>query len=78
MLPRKLASVFVCAAAHDPSKGERFGDKSCALSIKWERDWTPNRLPLLLVALAHAPLLGLGRHRVFGEPVVGSFVHDMF
>jgi hypothetical protein len=85
MPPRKVASVLERAAAHDPSKGEQFGDKSCALSIKWERDLganetfvRPNRLPLLLVALAHAPLLRLGRHRVFGEPVAGSFVHDMF
>jgi len=32
----------------------------------------------LLIALAHAPLLRLDRHRVFGEPAADSFVHDMF
>jgi hypothetical protein len=27
MLPRKVASVFVRAVAHDPPKCKRFGDK---------------------------------------------------
>jgi hypothetical protein len=30
--------------------------RSCSFSIKSERDRTQNRLPLLLIALAHAPL----------------------
>jgi hypothetical protein len=40
--------------------------RSCAFSIKWERDQAQNRLPLLLIALAHAPLLEvMGRHWFF-------------
>lgn len=36
--------------AHDLPKREWFGDKSCAIN-DLERDWTRNRLSLLLTAL---------------------------
>jgi hypothetical protein len=58
--------------------------RSCALPIKSERDLgtnetfvRQNRFPLLLIALAHARSSDWAV-TVFGEPAVGSFVHDMF
>jgi len=67
-------------AAHEPPKYERFGDKIMPFSIKGERDRAQNRLPLLLIALSHAPLPsgGWAIHWVLVEPVAGSIVHDMF
>jgi hypothetical protein len=52
--------------------------RSCAFSIKGERDRAQNRFPLLLIALSHAPLLWWAIHWVLIEPVAGSIVHDMF
>jgi hypothetical protein len=54
--------------------------RSCAPLEKGERDRTQNRRPLLLIALAHAPLLeNIGLPVVLlNEPEAGSFVHDMF
>jgi hypothetical protein len=53
--------------------------RSCAPLEKGERDRTQNRRPLLLIALAHAPLLKIWAVTgSLNEPEAGSFVHDMF
>ena len=46
-----LRKVQDCAAAHDPPKCKRFGEKIMRSFNSLERDRTQNRLPLLLIAL---------------------------
>jgi hypothetical protein len=61
-------------AAHDPPKCEWFGDEIMLFSKKNERDRTQNRLPLLLIALAHAPL-PQGMWAVTGSKVNPRLAH---
>jgi hypothetical protein len=46
-----LRKVQGCAAAHDPPKCRRFGEKIMRSSYSVERDRTQNRMPLFLIAL---------------------------
>jgi hypothetical protein len=46
-----IRKVQDCAAAHDPPKCKRFGEKIMRFLKNLERDRTQNRVPLLLIAL---------------------------